>query len=54
LKRHTIVWAILSALFKFVSGRPQKILDDTVLHGAEQDTGNWLMYGGSKLQPSAH
>ena len=45
LKRHLTVWAMLPALFAFVSCSRPKTLDDATLRSADQDTGNWLMYG---------
>ncbi|HEV8416805.1 MAG TPA: PQQ-dependent dehydrogenase, methanol/ethanol family [Bryobacteraceae bacterium] len=44
-KRHVTVWAMLPALFVFVSCSRQKTLDDATLRTADQDTGNWVMYG---------
>src|SRR4029079_11097310 len=45
LKRHIVVCAILPSLFVFLSCSRPKTLDDTTLRAADQDTGNWLMYG---------
>jgi quinohemoprotein ethanol dehydrogenase len=43
--RRVAAWAMLPALFAFVSCSRQKILDDATLRNADQDTGNWVMYG---------
>src|SRR5580704_3892699 len=43
LKRYVTVWAMLPALF--VSCSRPKTLDDSRLRSADQDKGNWLMYG---------
>src|SRR5437762_9331566 len=45
LKRHIVACAILPALFAFLSCSRPKTLDDATLRGADQDTGNWVMYG---------
>ena len=44
LKRHA-AWAVLPALVVLVSCSRPKTLDDARLRSADQDTGNWLMYG---------
>ncbi len=44
-KRPVIAWAMLPVLFVLGScGRPQTV-DDARLRAAEQESGNWLMYG---------
>lgn len=45
LKCQVTAWAMMLALFAFVSCNRPKILDDSRLRSADQDTGNWLMYG---------
>src|ERR1041384_1520064 len=44
-KRPVIAWAMLPVLFVLGScGRPQTV-DDARLRAADQESGNWLMYG---------
>jgi quinohemoprotein ethanol dehydrogenase len=45
LKRQVTAWAMLPALFVFASCSKPKTLDDSALRAADQDAGNWLMYG---------
>src|SRR5215471_4817210 len=40
-----LAWPILCALFALVSCNRPRTLDDTALKNADQDAGNWLMYG---------
>jgi quinohemoprotein ethanol dehydrogenase len=45
LKRQVLAWAMMLALFALVSCNRPKDLDDSRLRSADQETGNWLMYG---------
>ena len=45
LKRQLIAWAVLPALCVFVSCNRPKTVDEARLRSADQDAGNWLMYG---------
>ena len=45
-KRHIGTWALLSATIALGScSGPDKAIDDAKLRSADQDSGNWLMYG---------
>ncbi len=44
-KRHVAAGVLLPALFAVVSCSRPKTLDDSALRAADQDTGNWVMYG---------
>jgi quinohemoprotein ethanol dehydrogenase len=45
LRHNLVAWAILSALLLAGSSANSAPLDDSTLRGADQDKGNWLMYG---------
>ena len=46
MHRHAFVWALWPALLMLVScSRAPKTVDDARLRDADQDSGNWLMYG---------
>ena len=45
LKRQVSAWALLPALLGLASCQGSNTVDDAKLRSADQDTGNWLMYG---------
>jgi quinohemoprotein ethanol dehydrogenase len=45
MSKRYVAWAVLPAVVVLSSCSRQKILDDASLRSADQDTGNWLMYG---------
>lgn len=45
LKHQVCAWAVLPAVFIFVSCNRAKTVDGSSLRSADQDAGNWLMYG---------
>ena len=45
LKRNVTAWVVLAGLFILVSFSGPKTIDDPKLRSADQDSGDWLMYG---------